>query len=391
MKRQQPKISFYLKNAKQKKETTEKKEEEPVYLKVDIPIPKPTSELWVNKYAPKELNDFVGHKPLIEKIKDWIIHFSYTTYKQRYIVIHGPPGVGKTTIVSLLCKQLNIPLHAFNASDDRNTDFIENIKPLIQARRKCVILMDEFDGLMTKAITLFLKYATKSANPIICICNDWFGDESLATMRSKTTKETVFEFKRLSTDEIKSYLRQICNKENKLISEPQLTKIVLTSAGDLRNAINQLSFITLKPTEITLKTRNEDINFLGITQFNQLTIFERYEKAMTMIKKETLYYRLLYLDNESRTFTNLFFNNYLKEPKLDNQKMSELADLFSLYSLFDICPEYIPWKGSNILNGVKNKYNTLYIKRKKAVINDWDSFEKKIEDSKQKQQDAVGV
>jgi DNA polymerase III delta prime subunit len=45
----------------------------------------------------------------------------------RAMLIHGPPGVGKTTTVRLLARNLNFDVLELNASDTRNKEAIERM------------------------------------------------------------------------------------------------------------------------------------------------------------------------------------------------------------------------------------------------------------------------
>lgn len=61
--------------------------------------------LWINKYRSKSLNDIIGNKEQILKIKNWLININ--NYKSRAIIISGVHGIGKSLIIKLLLDELN--------------------------------------------------------------------------------------------------------------------------------------------------------------------------------------------------------------------------------------------------------------------------------------------
>ena len=61
--------------------------------------------LWINKYRYKSLNDIIGNKEQILKIKNWLININ--NYKSRAIIVSGVHGIGKSLTIKLLLDELN--------------------------------------------------------------------------------------------------------------------------------------------------------------------------------------------------------------------------------------------------------------------------------------------
>jgi len=103
-------------------------------------------------------------------------------------MISGPPGIGKTTTVRLVCKSYGYQLIENNASDVRNKAAVQtqlgdlkNNQLLkfgekeLSANEKFVILMDEVDGMSAGdrgGNAALIQVIKKTKIPIICICND---------------------------------------------------------------------------------------------------------------------------------------------------------------------------------------------------------------------------
>ena len=67
------------------------------------------------------------------------------------MILIGPPGVGKTTIVNIIAKKLGYDVICLNASDMRNKQQIEDIiNPVINNLGlfgKTIVFVDEVDGI----------------------------------------------------------------------------------------------------------------------------------------------------------------------------------------------------------------------------------------------------
>lgn len=108
------------------------------------------SELFVEKYRPFHLNDCI----LDEKIKN---SFRYFLEKNSIpnLLLCGSAGVGKTTVATVLCREIGADYILINASDDRGIDVVRNkVKQFASTvslsggkHSKKVIILDEADNL----------------------------------------------------------------------------------------------------------------------------------------------------------------------------------------------------------------------------------------------------
>ena len=69
-------------------------------------------ELWVEKYRPTTLNEYVGNEVIKNKIADYIEKGSIQN-----LLLHGVAGTGKTTLAKLLVKNIDCDYLYINASD----------------------------------------------------------------------------------------------------------------------------------------------------------------------------------------------------------------------------------------------------------------------------------
>ena len=168
--------------------------------------------------------------------------------EKKAVLLYGPPGVGKTTLVEVLAREFGYDLVEMNASDFRRSKDIERIAILASDKTSLlgkgkIILLDEVDGIHARSdaggIEAILRLINITKQPIIMTANDpW--SQSLKELRENAI---MVGLKKLGTRDIMKLLKRICEQENIEADEEALRFIVDRSEGDLRSAINDLEAI----------------------------------------------------------------------------------------------------------------------------------------------------
>ncbi len=220
---------------------------------------------WVEKYRPERLEDFVGNKEAIQKLENWLK--SWNQQRKKVVLLAGPAGVGKTSVVYYLIKKYAYEYVEVNASDKRNKKAVELLvgrsstegTVLQGARVRKLILVDEADGLFGNEDrgggSALTKAVTATRIPIICTAND----PSASSLKSAKKYMLVIEFHSLKEEEILTLLKKIVREEKLDINDETLIAITKNSGGDARSAINDLegaSFGT-KDVKIIFDPRNQ--------------------------------------------------------------------------------------------------------------------------------------
>lgn len=228
---------------------------------------------WTERHRPKSFEDIKGQEEAIEKIKQFLENFNSGKIKKRALLLHGPPGIGKTSLVYVAGLEIKAEIFELNASDLRNKGKLQEIlKPAMEQRslfkENKIILVDEVDGISsveTGGLSELLNLIDISRFPLIITANDIW-DSKFSALRKKVD---LIQLKEINYKVIKDVLISVLRKENKFIDQEVLTKIAIKAKGDIRAAINDLQTISKleNPKEIELDERNKEVDI-----FNALRI-----------------------------------------------------------------------------------------------------------------------
>ncbi|WP_435194823.1 replication factor C large subunit [Natronomonas sp. EA1] len=202
---------------------------------------------WTEKYRPSTLSEVRGN----DKARDALAEWARTWDDHREaVILHGSPGVGKTSAAHALANDMDWPVIELNASNQRTADVIERVAG--EAARsgtlsggsggRRLVIMDEADNIHgnydrggARAVTRLVKEASQ---PMILIANDFY-DMSRGL---RNACETI-EFRDVSPRSIVPVLRDLCRKEGIAFDEKALEKIAEGNRGDLRGAVKDLQAV----------------------------------------------------------------------------------------------------------------------------------------------------
>jgi replication factor C large subunit len=199
---------------------------------------------WTEKYRPSSLSELRGNDSARDELQEWAD--SWDEHREA-VIIHGPPGIGKTSAAHALAADEDWPTIELNASDSRTKDVIERVAGEAaksgtltgggDGRR--LVIMDEADNIHgnvdrggSRATTDLVKEANQ---PMILIANDFY---DMANGLRNACQE--IEFRQVSKRSIVPVLRDVCRKEDIEFDDDALEEIAEMNSGDLRGAIKDL-------------------------------------------------------------------------------------------------------------------------------------------------------
>jgi replication factor C subunit 1 len=232
------------------------------------------SRLWTVKYAPTQITQICGNKTQVEKLQTWLRNFpksQRTGFKLagkdgsgvfRAVIIHGPPGIGKTTAAHLVAKLEGYDVVESNASDTRSKKLVEDgLRGVLSttsllgyfagqgekvdaSKKKLVLIMDEVDGMSAGdrgGVGALAAVCKKTQIPMILICND----RRAPKMKPFTNVAYDLPFRRPTVDQVRSRIMTIGFREGLKLPANVVNALIEGSNADIRQVVNMVSTIKL--------------------------------------------------------------------------------------------------------------------------------------------------
>ena len=240
------------------------------------PDPAVEDRLWTVKYAPTQVSQICGNKAPVDKLHNWLRDWpknAKSNFKKggpdgsglyRAAMIHGSPGIGKTTAAHLVAGLEGYDVVESNASDTRSKKLIENgLKGVLDttslfgyipsadnkiaaSKRKLVLIMDEVDGMSAGdrgGVGAMASVCRKTRIPIILICNE----RKLPKMKPFDHVTFDIPFRKPTTDQVRGRIMTILFREgmSKLVPPNVINALIEGAGADIRRIINMISTVKL--------------------------------------------------------------------------------------------------------------------------------------------------
>jgi len=330
------------------------------------------------KYRPTTFDEVVGQQHVANTLKNALS----TNHVAHAYLFTGPRGVGKTTCARILAKVLNcqspIDKHtacnecesckSFNgnatfnileldAASNNSVDHIraltDQVRFLPQSGKYKVFIIDEVHMLSQAAFNAFLKTLEEPPAHAIFILATTEKHKLLPTILSRCQ---IFDFKRITQQDIALNLESICRKENISYDKDALFVIAEKADGAMRDALSILDKVisSVDNQTITYKDVVKNLNLLDYDYFfrmvdsiliedlsSVLLLFNEISRngfeGSVFINGLSEHLRQLMLAKDIETIQLLEASEHLKNRYAEQAKITRLDFILSALSIANQC------------------------------------------------------
>ena len=191
--------------------------------------------IWVEKYRPKDIDEFICSESTKEKFKSFINNKEIP----HLLFFSSSPGTGKTTMAKILVNSIPCNRLYINASEERGIDAlrgrIKDFSYYTGTEDLKICILDEADYLTPQfqAALRNILETTYEHTRFILTCN--YPTKIIEPIRSRCQ---TFEFKTFTKDQIVYRLKSILEEEGIEYKNEDITEIARNTYPDIRAAIN---------------------------------------------------------------------------------------------------------------------------------------------------------
>jgi DNA polymerase III delta prime subunit len=283
--------------------------------------------LWVEKYRPSKLEDYVGNEHLKSKVEGYLESGDIP-----HLLLYGKAGTGKTTLAKLIVNSVDCDYMIINASDENNVDTVRNkvksFASTIGFKPFKVIILDEFDYMTpnAQAILRNLMETFSRHCRFILTCN--YVEKVIEPIQSRCQ---TFQIVPPTKKDVAIQISKILQSEGVKFEIKDLVPIIDSAYPDIRKIINTCQLNSIKG-ELKLDVQN-------------LLENDYKTKILDILKSK----------DDKR-------NKYMKiRQTLIDSRATDFTELFTL--LYDKVEEYAEGKTANVIlelaDGQRNAFQSI--------------------------------
>src|SRR6056300_459152 len=200
------------------------------------------NSLWVERYRPRKLTEYVGNEHLKDKVNDYL-----QSGDVPHLLFFGKAGTGKTTLAKLIVNSISCDYIIINASDENNVDTVRNkvkgFASTIGFKDMKVIILDEFDYMTpnAQAILRNLMETFSKHCRFILTCN--YVEKVIDPIQSRCQ---TFQIVPPTKKDVAVQVSQILGAEEVEFQPKDLVPIIDAGYPDIRKIINTCQLNSIK-------------------------------------------------------------------------------------------------------------------------------------------------
>ena len=342
------------------------------------------------KYRPLNFEDVVGQQAITSTLKSAISNNKLA----QALLFTGPRGVGKTSCARIVAREIN----NFKINDDNSYNIfeldaasnngVEGIRNLIdqtrippQTGKYKVYIIDEVHMLSSGAFNAFLKTLEEPPSHCIFILATTEKHKIIPTILSRCQ---IYNFKRITIDDIVSHLKKICQIEQIEFEDEALKQIASKCDGAMRDALQLFDKVVGVNKKITSQMVVENLNSIGFDTFLEIVNLINKKDIPNLINSTNAVLDQgisgdLFLSGLSSFFRDILVSKNKLSHKLlnyDESKINKLTDLGSGLN-YDFLIEYINILNESEINFQKSINQRLLVELSILKISSLESDDKK--------------
>lgn len=285
---------------------------------------KKENSLYVEKYRPHVLDEYIGNEALVDKFRIYIEKQDIP-----HLLLHGTPGTGKTSIAKILVNAIDCDVMYINASDENNVDTIrDKVKSFASSmgfKKWKIIILDESDFLTPNgmaALRNIMETFSKSTR-FILTCN--YVEKIIPAIQSRCQ---TFNITPPSKKEVALKLNDILKKEGVDFDIKDLAIIINSGYPDIRKILNtaQSQIVNGK---LVIDTASQ-------VYANYMTDILAELTSTKSIKDTVLSVRQILADSKVKDFTQLYKFLYDNVDEFAKNKVADTIVHIAEYQYKDV-------------------------------------------------------
>ena len=269
--------------------------------------------LWVEKYRPQTLAEYVGNETVKETIQQYLDNNDIP-----HLLLHGKAGTGKTTLAKLIVNTIKCDSMIINASDENGVETlrvrIKNFASSMGFAGFKIIILDEFDYMTpnAQAILRNLMETFSKHCRFILTCN--YHEKIIDPIKSRCQ---TFSITPPTKKDVAIQITKILDAENIKYELKNVADIISSYYPDIRRILNTCQ---LQSAKGELKVDHQ---------------------IMVESNFQTKLVELLRANDDKR---NMFMN--IRQAVADN-RLNDYSEMYSM--LYDKVDEYAAGNTANVI------------------------------------------
>jgi DNA polymerase III delta prime subunit len=242
--------------------------------------------MWLNKYKPETLDEFVGNRNLVYRLKKW-----YKEGEGNIVIINGQTGIGKTLLAELFLRENDFTISTFSNCEEKSTNIIKekvdnilNFQSILEIMnyKEVGIILKDIDSILVDIIKIIIKSSIKRKVFIITNSN-------IKKIIQNNKKVLLLSLQKPVFQDIENLILKISLEHRFYLSNDSLQNLYNHSNGDIRFIIKFLE-------DLYYNIKSKSINEINSSKF--ITVSDEMVNDLIDIQKKDINYSLSELVNK---------------------------------------------------------------------------------------------